>query len=1091
LDEVCEVWAMQQPLSTVGELLRGHRRRAGVTQQELARRAGISVRALRDIEQGRVRRPRSVRQLAAALRLPEADQRQLSGAVVAGGTSATDRVGISVLGPLRVWRGAADLEIRQSRLRCLLGLLAVQPGQLVPRAEIVDALWGQAPPDTCLELVHTYVARLRALLEPGRRPRAPAQLLVGVPGGYRLELDTGQLDAMRFDELAAMARQARRAADLQAAHGLFAQALALWRGAVLADLGFRLREQPAAVALSRRRLAVTLDFADNAIGLGRYEAAVAPLRELCRDEPLHEGVHARLMLALAGCGQQADALGLFAELRRRLIEELGIEPGAEVQDAHLRILRQQVPGPAGARAVAAPRPDRAPEDAGSAGARAGGLSTPAQLPADVAAFTGRTRELGELDRLLKPGADTTAVVISAIAGTAGVGKSALAIHAAHCAAQRFPEGQLYVNLQGATVGLRPLKPLEVLGRFLRALGVDGQDVPNDVDEAAAKFRSQIAGRRLLVVLDNARDAEQVRPLLPGSRSCAALITSREVLGSLAGTHWFRLDLLPQQEALDLLGRVVGQQRIAAEPQAATEVVRWCGRLPLALQIAGARLAARPGWLVRALAERLADATSRLEELRLGELAVRASFHVSVQVLDHSDDPLDHLAAGAFGLLSVPDGPDIGVAAAARLLDQPEATAERLLERLVDAQLLESPQRGRYQFHDLIRLHARQHAASRYQRTERLAALERLFGFYTATAWRTLALLRPGDQRLATADRRWIAGGLHFPDAEEALEWLEAERANLLAAVPQTAAISPAVPAALATELTRALFGFFYVHSHWSDWVQANQTALELARGTQDRATQANAHNDLGIVFERLGRYQEALDHHRQAFTIRRQLGDRRGQAASLGNLGNVHWRLGHYQEALDHYRQALVIERQLGNIRGQAASLGNIGFVYERLGRYQEALDYDRQALAIERQLGDRRGEADSLTNLGVVLCRMERYQEALDHHQQALVLFREFGDRYGQALCLTNLGVVLGRLGRYQEALGHHRQALIIRRELGDPYGQAEALRDSGDALLGLGSQQQAHTAWQEALAICEALKIPEADEIRKRLVAVPPDHG
>ena len=400
-------------------------------------------------------------------------------------------------------------------------------------------------------------------------------------------------------------------------------------------------------------------------------------------------------------------------------------------------------------------------------------------------------------------------MIGAIDGMGGVGKSALAAHVANQVADHFPDGQLYLNLHGATPGLAPLDPVDALGRMLRALGLDPGQIPADVDEAAARFRSLAAQRRLLVLLDDARDAEQVRPLLPASRTCAVLITSRQALTTLEGVRAVHLDVLPHEQALHLLGRVAGPDRVAADPPAADDVVHWCGRLPLAIRLAGARLAARPGWPLRALAQRLADATRRLDELAAGEQAVHACFQVSVHVLRHSRDPVERAAATGFGLLSLPDGPDLGLAAAARLLDRPADDTRILLERLVDAQLLESPQPDRYRFHDLVRLYARRYDGG--QHPEVRAALTRLFDFYVTTAWQTQALLRPGDRRAAAPEER---PGDGFPDVAAALAWLEAERPNLMAAIDRAAAVDHAA----AGQLARALFGFFLVRGHWQDGV---------------------------------------------------------------------------------------------------------------------------------------------------------------------------------------------------------------------------------------------------------------------------------
>jgi tetratricopeptide (TPR) repeat protein len=673
-----------------------------------------------------------------------------------------------------------------------------------------------------------------------------------------------------------------------------------------------------------------------------------------------------------------------------------------------------------------------------------------------------------------------------VVGTAGVGKSALAIHAAHRLAGRFADGQVYVNLQGAAVGSAPLGPLEVLGRFLRGLGVDPAAIPGDLEEAAALWRTQVASRRLLVVLDDAVDAAQVRPLLPAAPGCGVLVTSRRELASLEGAHQLHLDVLAPDEAIQLLGRLAGPQRVAAEPQAAAQVARRCGHLPLALRIAGARLAARPSWPVRTLADRLADAQARLDELELADIGVRASFTVSDQQLRASGDPADRAAAAAFGLLGMLDGPELGVPVAARLLDMGEQAAERVLERLVDAHLLETPTPGRYRLHDLLRLYARELAIERYREAERAAALTRALGFYAATTWGTLAVLRPGDYRLARADHRWRDGGLELADEHSALAWLEVERANLLAAIQQ-AATTPGIPNELATQLAHALFGFLWVRGHWDDWVRVSQLALAAAQRTGDRAAQAHAHNDLGLAHYRQGRYEQALGCHQEGLAIFRELGDRRGQAASLNNLGIVYEEQGRYQQSRACHKASLAICRELGNQRGQAISLGNLGNVHERQGRYDQALACQQESLAIFQELDDRYGQAVTLHNLGKVQMRRDRYEKALACLKTSLTIFRELGDRDGQAASLTELGVVFRRQGRPDRALAGQQQSLAIRRELGDRRGQAESLRELGETLRELGRHEAARAHWREALGILEQLGTTHADQIRALLAEEP----
>jgi tetratricopeptide (TPR) repeat protein len=459
-----------------------------------------------------------------------------------------------------------------------------------------------------------------------------------------------------------------------------------------------------------------------------------------------------------------------------------------------------------------------------------------------------------------------------------------------------------------------------------------------------------AGRRLLLVLDDVHDTSQVAPLLPGGPGCGVLITSRRVLAGLDGASGLQLKVLAPQEAVALLGRLIGEERIAVDPAAADELARRCGWLPLALRIAGARLAARPGWPVRVLAERLADARRRLDELELPDIGVRASFRISWTELSDSPDQEDRDAAAAFALLGILDGPEVGLPVAARLLDRPEPETDRVLERLVDAQLLETSSPGRYHMHDLLGVYAREQAARQYTPQQQAAGLRRVLGMYVATCWRTLDLLCPGDPRLGRADGRFRKGGLDFADELAALGWLEAERANLLAAVEQVAT-TPGVPSEFAVQLAQALFGFFRVRGYWSDWARVNQTALAVASRMGDRSAQAQAHNDLGLAHSRQGQYERALDCHQQSLTIYQELGDRRGQAASLNNLGIVHQRQGRYDQALACHQQSLAIRRELGDPYGQAESLRDLGVALQALGHHQEKLARWREALAIFEQL--------------------------------------------------------------------------------------------------------------------------------------------
>ncbi|MDI5975106.1 BTAD domain-containing putative transcriptional regulator [Amycolatopsis magusensis] len=660
---------MEREEGGFGAVLRAHRSRAGLTQRELASRSGVSLRAIRYLEQNRVARPRrdSLRRLAEALELP--------GAVAAAWACGDfrlppDQLSIGVLGPLTVTRDGVPLDLGPAKQRCLFALLALRAGEVVDRAEIIDVLWGDRPPASCSNLVHTYVSGLRKVLEPERGgPFAPA--LHSSYGGYRL--DAADLDLARFDDLARRAR-ASRFAEPQVALALFAQALREWRGPVLAGLPPNLRAHPVALAVSSRRLATAFDYADTALAAGEGARAVGELQELAGEEPWHEGLSARLMLALAASGQQAAALALFAEVRQRLADELGVEPGAELRAAHLRVVR------------------------GELGC---GEVVPAQLPADVDGFAGRAGYLARLDEF------APATVLH---GRAGVGKSALAVHWAHRVRVRFPDGQLYVNLRGYTRD--PVRPLDVLTRFLRALGVPPDGVPAELEEAAHLYRTRLANRAVLVVLDNAADSEQVCPLLPGTATC--LVTSRDRLSAGPGARRIRLDVLEQAEAHRLLAGMLGGERLAAEPAAVRELVTACDQLPLALRLAGANLLAAPGSGVAAY-NAAVRAHGRLRELEDRHDAVRSAFDLSYARLDPR-------ARRLFRLLSLVPADFPGPAAVALLGD---AGGRRVLTRLVSANLVAEPLTGRFRLHDLLRGYAAERAVEEEGEAALEAALSRL------------------------------------------------------------------------------------------------------------------------------------------------------------------------------------------------------------------------------------------------------------------------------------------------------------------------------------------------------------------------------
>jgi DNA-binding SARP family transcriptional activator/tetratricopeptide (TPR) repeat protein/DNA-binding XRE family transcriptional regulator len=1081
-------WIGGDVVRSFGERLRQQRERAGLTQEELARRAEVSVRAVRDIERGVVARPRqtTAARLAEAAGLPEPV------APAAGETAATSAgsgrpggPGVAVLGPLVIRQAGGATPVRSAMQRNLLGLLALHTPQVVSSAEIVDVLWDSRPPQSSANLVHVYVGRLRGLLEPGRPARGAGGGIVAVGGGYRLDLDRDRLDAARFEELADRAQRAGAGGQAELALDLGEQALRCWRGRVVADAGPRVRSHPAAVQVEQRRLNVAVDVADTAIRLGRHREAATTLQRLVADEPLHEGLHARLMLALAGSGRQADALQLYFGLRTRLAEELGIEPGPELATAYLRVIH----GDTGGGTAAGPSQPAAvtiqPGAAPAPTTRRAHRRPPAQLPPDVAGFTGRQQQLALLDGIAGGPADhPTAVVVSTVSGTAGVGKTALAVHWAHRVRERFPDGQLYVNLRGYDPDL-PMTAGDALAGFLSALGVTGQDLPLTEAERSARFRTEVAGSRVLIVLDNASSVEQVRPLLPGSASCTVLVTSRDSLAGLVvrdGARRVNLDLLPVDEAVALLRRLIGE-RVDAEPGAAVALAEQCARLPLALRVAAELAATRDTTPLADLVAELDDRQRRLDLLDVGHdphAAVRAVFSWSVRSL-----PPD--AAHAFALLGLHPGPDVDASGLAALTGADVGRAGQILDVLARAHLIQHARRApdgavhadRYGMHDLMRAYAVQLATGDDDTPaatgEAVAgdgpmaagALERLFAYYLAAAAAAMDTLHPAESHYRPRIRSAGAPvpGLSRPDAARA--WLDTERPVLVAATAHAARHGhPADAVHLSTTLHRYLDG-----GHHADALAVHGHARDAACRSGDPAGEAQACFGLGCAYLRLGHGEPATEHLAAAVALFRRVGDRTGQARALATLGHVDHMRGRYDLAVEHYEQARVLAQAAGDRNAEARALSNLGFVESILGRRDQAVEHFRWSLALCQELGDRNGEAYILNNLGNVEQQLGRVQAATGHQERALTLFRELGDRAGEAWTLDSLGTLLAGSGRPGQAADRHRQALALFDETGEKEGQLYSLNGLGEAAHVAGDHELAVTHHTAALAMATEL--------------------
>jgi DNA-binding SARP family transcriptional activator len=932
---------------------------------------------------------------------------------------------VRVLGPLEVSDSAEWRRVGSAKQRALLASLVVHAGVPVSVDRLVEEIWNGRPPMSAVNLVQGYVLSLR------RRLGDPDGVLLRTqPPGYQLVLTEEELDVGRFEALVEQGRRALADGDNHAASDLVAEALQLWRGQPFADVAPTAAVEAEANRLEQLRLA-GLEVRNAAgLALGRHAALVPELQTLTRTHPLVEQFWAQLMLALYRSGRQAEALAAYRQLHTLLDDELGIEPTPPVRDLHQQILT-------GHAAL-----DPAPSAPGrGTGPTRGSVAVPRQLPAGISNFTGRQHQLAQLDALLpdQGAPPAPAVPIAAITGTAGIGKTALAVHWAHRIAHRFPDGQLYVNLRGFDPLAQPVSATEAVRGFLDALGVAPEQIPVELEAQTARYRSLLADRRILVVLDNARDADQVRPLLPGSPTCLALITSRNQLESLVATEAARpvqLDQLSNHEAHALLAARLGNDRLAAEPDAANTIITSCARLPLALAIATARAATHPGFPLATLATELADTRTSLEPFTAGDTAtdLRAVFSWSYKQLNPETQHL-------FRLLGLHPGPDITAPAAASLAGVPDAEARKLLAELSRVHLLTQHQFGRYSFHDLLRAYSSDLAHAVDTEATRSDAIRRMLDHYLHTAFSAAKFVEPA-RLLIPLPPSSVASKV-FVDRDQATGWFAAEDQVLVAAVQLAAA---AGFDSHAWQLVWCLAPVHDLLARWQDQVTMFQLALEAATRARDLFGQAHAHCGLGVAHTRLGHWAQALPELQQAIELFRGIGDSASQAHGHYVVSAVLARLGHRQRANSHVKQAIELFQHTNQPIMQARALDLLGWAHAGQGNHQDALQLCQQALEIQQELGDRTGAASTWDTLGHI------------HHL----------------------------LGHYDQAAACFRQAIAGYQELGDPFHQADALCDLGDTHQAVGATDAAVKSWRAALHLLEEIGHERAKEVRTRLAAV-----
>ncbi|MEU5764852.1 BTAD domain-containing putative transcriptional regulator [Streptomyces asoensis] len=1020
-------------------------------------------------------------------------------------------VRFTVLGAVRVFRGGVELEPRGPQEQAFLALLLVGAGQPVAVGEIVDVLWGADPPHSAVNVVRRHVGSLRRLLEPGLAARAEGHWLLREAGGYRLVTDAGSSDLLRFR---ALGEEARRSADRSPARALelLTAALSLWQGPLAAGVPERTRVHPLFEAVDRERSVALRTATDLALRAGTPDLVLDELRTAAARHPLDEPLQAGLLLALAAAGRRPEALAAYEAVRVRLAEELGIDPGTHLRDAHDAVLRgmpgtgtgigqgapAQAPPPAGRPmgadaavadgaavaggvpvvrgapgTVGAPVAYGAPGVGGSAvvhgapvadgAAVVGGaprtaapppspppsavsssLPPPAQLPHDIVGFTGRRAELDEAFALSgadAPGPGT--VVISAIGGMAGIGKTTLAVHWAHRVADRFPDGQLYVNLRGFDPSGAVLDPGEAVRGFLDALGVPPERIPHGVDAQAALYRSVLAGRRVLVVLDNARDTEQVRPLLPASPGCLAIVTSRDELSGLVAAHGARsLTLHPFDavQARAFLVRRLGEERVAAEPGAADEISELCAGLPLALACVAARAAGHPHFPLAAVAAELREAHGSLDAFARSDASVDVG-----TVFSWSTRAVSPGAARLFRLLALHPGPDFSLPAAAALAGLTVRRTRPLLAELTGLHLVSEHQPGRHTFHDLLRAHAGELVHERDTAADRAAALERLHHHYLHTAHAADRLLAPNADPLPPPPAPEGARPEPLVDDDRALAWLTAEHAVLLAVVESAAASRHPAQERIACQLAWSLEPFFDRRGHWHDGLAAQRTALDAARRLADPALEARG----------------------------------------LRGLARVEGRLGLHARAVPRLERALDLFAELGDDAGRAHTHRSLGWECDQRGDLAGALRHNQVALGLFRALGDRAAQASVLNSVGWYHALLGEYRHALTHCFEALTMLQELGDRYGQAATWDSIAYAHHHLGRHPHALLGYRNALALLRDLGVPYVEADILVRVGDTHLATGDHESARAAWQEALVLLRGLDHPDAEAVEARLGA------
>lgn len=987
-----------------------------------------------------------------------------------------------VLGALEVTEEGRQLNIGGLRQQIVLAVLVLNANQSVTPDRMVEAIYDDDPPATARSQVQICISALRRLFSAHGHPEA----IVTTRQGYMLRVPDDAIDMRRFEKLVKQARKARDDRCYREAIRYYREALALWRGPAFDGIESRAVQALASWA-AEQRLTANEECLQLELDLGRHHELVSELVRLVQENPLREGLISQLMIALYRSGRQAEALRVYREARQLIVEELGIEPTEQLQRLETAILTSDE--------SLGPRPLPVEPEIET---HARAPSVPGMLPPDIADFVGRHEEIDIIKRRLTvplDGAGRFALPIVAIFGRAGSGKSTTAIHAAHSVASHFPDGQLFADLHGSSS--RPASPMQVLDRFLRAFGVSGAALPEAVTERTEMYRMLLADRRVLIVLDDAASESQVLPLLPGSPTSAVITTSRTRLAGLAGATQVELGLFEAGQSIEMLSRIAGSERVWAEPQSAAALADLCGHLPLALRIAGARLASRPHWAVEQLVERLADETRRLDELKHGDMGIRASLLITYQGLSERTRSL-------FRQLAILQSHIFSAWTAAALLDQPLADAQDLLDDLVEAQLIEVVGTGgsvnvQYRFHDLVRVYARERLAAEEPPAERTAALARVLRslHHLTQAARDREYGAPAGPSLLPEIESPLPAELVERLVADPIAWFERERPMLLAGIRQAA---QAGFAELCWRTAKNAEAFFELRVYLDDWREAHEIAMEAARrsgdergqaemlcvrgalaqteqrfddarrdftaalalfeGSGDLCQVARARRNLAFLERMNGQFRVAAAHLEQALKIFIDLGDQISAAHTLDNLAAIRSECGDLDEAKIMLAEAMVRGKSGGSRRVISQVLYRMGRVHLRAEEFALAAGAFEESLAIVEEIGDRIGESYALHGLGLAQLRRDKREEAESLLQRALSTAETSRHRLAEAHALLGLGELATTAGRPEDAVSHLRKATMLFRQTRVPLFEAQALIMLSEALRRIGDDSAADRA-------------------------------